>query len=87
MMFHQNFRCEDFIPYCVHTLEKNWWEQSNCCGQIFDPKPFFSTAGVCFTTKPYDLPRVSKTLRPDKIMLNVAENYSEGMCNVVFLPR
>ena len=86
-MFHQNFRCEDFIPYCVHTLEKNWWEQSNCCGQIFDPKPFFSTAGVCFTTKSYDLPRVSKTLRPDKIMLNVAENYSEGMCNVVFLPR
>ena len=67
----------------MHTLAENWWEDSNCCSKIFDPKPFFSSAGVCFTTKSYDLPRVSKILRPDKIVLNVAENYSEGKCNVV----
>ena len=55
----------------------------NCCKHVFNPKPFFSSAGVCFTTKPYDLPIVNKTLRPDKIMLNVSENYSEGMFNIV----
>ena len=79
------FRCEDFIPYCLHTLEEKWWEDSNCCSKIFDPKPFFSSAGVCFTTKSYNLPRVSKILRPDKIVLNVAENYSEGKCNILLV--
>ena len=72
----QNFRCKDFIPHCYHTLERNEW--ADCCNEIFDSKPFFSSAGVCFTTKPHDLPRVSQVLRPDKIILNVAEDYSEG---------
>ena len=84
MMLYQNFRCEDFIPYCFHTLGKKsgLWSRWSCCDHVFDPKPFFSSAGVCFTTKSYNLPRVSKILRPDKIVLNVAENYSEGECNI-----
>ncbi len=50
------FRCDDFINLCeIHGnmmfTEPKSGGGENCCRDYFDPTPFFSEAGTCFTTK------------------------------------
>ncbi len=49
-------RCDDFINLCeIHGkmmfTEPKSAGGENCCRDYFDPTPFFSDAGTCFTTK------------------------------------
>ena len=76
-------RCKDFIPFCVSYIGNSQNNHISCCGDIFDPKPTFSSAGACFTTKKFDhlVPNYlsSKPLEPIiLLLLNVSKTYSKG---------
>ena len=43
--------CSDIID-CSRSVILNLSKALNCCGDIFDPKPFLTNNGVCFTTRP-----------------------------------
>ncbi len=50
------YRCDEFINLCeihgrIKFTEPKANGTNNCCGEYFDPTPFFSEAGTCFTTK------------------------------------
>jgi hypothetical protein len=49
------YRCEDFISLCeVHRRflfsGPDHPADKKCCGTLFNPVPFFSHAGTCFST-------------------------------------
>ena len=65
-------RCEDFIVSCFITFKLG----QKCCGDIFDPKPYFTKSGVCFETKKQF--KGSSSNDEVVITLNAASNYTAG---------
>ena len=74
MLPHLAIKCEDFLSECF-TLFKS---SARCCGDVFDFKPYFSSLGTCFTTKPIQLV-YNNPLDVLGITTNVSTKYSTGI--------
>ena len=58
----------------------------NCCGTYFDPKPYFTTLGTCFTTKPVTI-EYNNALQILGIKINVSKEYSKGINSEKYGPE
>ena len=67
-------RCEDFLSECYILYKIS----GQCCGTYFDPKPYLSSHGTCFTTKPVEI-EYKNPLEILGIKLNVSTTYSKGI--------
>jgi hypothetical protein len=80
--------CHDFIGFCeIHRRFLQGSHRSDgsptpknqsCCGQLFNPTPFFSSSGTCFTTHGRVWENFPYTFSSIKIWLNVWEDNSPG---------
>ena len=76
-------RCEDFISMCeVHRRflfsGSGYPDEKKCCGTLFNPVPFFSHTGTCFTTHATVYERSPFTFSSIKVWLNVETKNSPG---------
>ena len=76
-------RCEDFITLCevhrefyISSPNVSWTEK--CCGAIFNPVPFFSPTGTCFTTYAEITEFLPFTFSSVKVWLNMNSKNSPG---------
>ena len=75
-------KCESFIVFCNQkALLSNHFD---CCQEIFDPKPFLSEYGACFSTKSSIGTSKDGML---EVMLNVSEEYTIGIDKTIGGPR
>ena len=58
--------------------ENNNSNLSSCCDVLFDPKPFFTFEGTCFTTKAEVTETYPSLAMSIKIWLLMEENKSPG---------
>jgi hypothetical protein len=84
-------RCEDFITLCeVHSRilfsGAHHPAEKKCCGTLFNPVPFFSHAGTCFTTHATVYERSAFTFSSVKVWLNVESENSPGAVPDTTLP-
>ena len=52
------------------------FQHFDCCSQMFDAKPTFTSNGVCFTTMKALTPKIKSPLR---FVMNASKDYSQGM--------
>lgn len=67
-------KCESFLLHC--NKKSLLSDYSDCCKEIFEPKPYLSTFGVCFSTKSNIGSSKDGTLQ---VLLNVSEEYTIGI--------
>ena len=77
-----DFSCDDFIRNCSIGRHNG---QTNCCEALFDPKPYFSPKGTCFSTNP------QKRLYRSPIdtlafSINLSPEYSVGINHTKYGP-
>ena len=72
-----SFSCTDILD-CFGHYESS---QATCCGDIFNPKPFFTKHGVCFSTRPHFTIKTGIFQRMDYILVtaNADSNFSSGV--------
>ena len=75
-------KCEDFLPHCS-LLYKS---AGSCCEHYFDPKPYFSALGTCFTTLPVTIDYINP-LDIIGVTVNVSKEYSKGISYKLFGPK
>lgn len=71
------FRCEDIL-ICIETGNYSL----DCCGQFFDPEPYYSWSGLCFVSKQIQL---SSHLLMSYETIKVGVNLSHVLPSGVFL--
>jgi hypothetical protein len=84
--------CDDFIGFCeIHRRFLSRSDRSgtppneSCCGQLFNPTPFFSSSGTCFTTHGRVWEHFPYTFSSIKIWFNVREGNSPGKTYILVL--
>jgi hypothetical protein len=80
-------RCDDFVFFCEdhrkfysspHIDPTNNFK--SCCSEFFDPKPFFTNEGTCFTTKKDVVETYPSPTSSLKIWLMQNEDEAPGEC-------
>ncbi len=77
------YRCDDFITLCeVHRefylSSPDIDPKEKCCNAIFNPVPFFSHTGTCFTTHAEIIETLPFTFSSIKVWLNMRSDNSPG---------
>ena len=75
-------KCEDFLPHCSFLYKSS----GSCCEHYFDPKPYFSALGTCFTTLPVTIDYINP-LDIIGVTVNVSKEYSKGISYKLFGPK
>ena len=78
----RHFRCEDFLPHCSVLYKFS----GSCCEHYFDPKPYFSALGTCFTTRPVTI-NYTNPLDIVGVTVNVSKEYSKGISFNLYGPK
>ena len=78
----RHFRCEDFLPHCSVLYKFS----GSCCENYFDPKPYFSALGTCFTTRPVTI-NYTNPLDIVGVTVNVSKEYSKGISFNLYGPK
>ena len=73
------YRCTDFVRYCeVHRRPYYSNETHNCCKEMFNEKPFFTSLGTCYTTNAVLFERFPFSFSNIKVWLDAQTSQSPG---------